>query len=245
MLHALAFAISSDPATGVADLDALSDIFAALLDAGVSPEGFNRLCDQLAEVWARTAGPPRLARWVLDVLQILQGRQWPDDGRRTQFLGALIAPLLADAARSKPVIPRAVWCEVADLLAESNLEALVPPSSFGSADDADSDEIDQYSHLANHTILLHTLVPGAADRAANYLKNLVPSVRVIQDASHVGSPQLREQARNADDIVIASRASKHMASQFIREHACGAIHWSSGKGWSSLVDALRRDPVLA
>jgi hypothetical protein len=244
VLHALAYAISEDPASGVADLDALADILAALLDAGVSPQRFDRLCDQVEAVWTRVAGPPRLARWVVDVLTILHGHPWPDESRRTQFLGTLVAPLLADAARSRPLVPRAVWLELSDLLEASELGMMIPDSIRNPTSDTEAEELDQLAHLANHTVLLHTLVPGAAERASDYLKSIMPSVRVINDSSHVGGQQLREQARNADDIVIASRASKHSASEFIRDHATVDVHWASGKGWSSLVDALRRDPAL-
>jgi hypothetical protein len=239
VLQALTYAISEDPASGVADLDALADILAALLDAGISPQQFDELCHRVERVWTRVAGPPRLARWVVDILNVLHGYPWPDEGRRTQFLGVLVAPLLVDAARSRSVVPRAVWLEIADLLESSQLGTMIPETVRNSASDTHAEEVDEFAHLADHTILIHTLVPGAAERARNYLKGLVPSIRVIDDASHVASPQLKEHARNADEIVIASRASKHAASQFIRDQAATEVRWASGKGWSSLVEALR------
>lgn len=245
VLQALAYAIAEDPASGVADLDALADILAALVDAGVSAERFDRLCEQVERVWSRIAGPPRLARWVVDVLCVLDGYPWPNESRREQFLGALIAPLVADAARSQTLVSRATWLEINDLLHATELVAMVPDIVRNPAGDTEAEELDQFGHLAGHTILMHTLVPGAADRAERYLKTFVPSIRVISDASHTGGQQLKEQARRADDIVIACRASKHAASQFIRDQAAVDVRWASGKGWSSLVDALRRDSVPA
>jgi hypothetical protein len=50
---------------------------------------------------------------------------------------------------------------------------------------------------------------------------------------------LRDQVRGADVIVVAARAAKHAATDFIRQEASAPIVWASGKGWSSLVEALR------
>ena len=71
VLRALASAVASDEASGVADLDAISDLLAALLEAGLSPVEFDEMCTQVEGVWRRVGAPPRLARWVVDVLGVL------------------------------------------------------------------------------------------------------------------------------------------------------------------------------
>jgi hypothetical protein len=245
MLHALAYAISQDPASGVADLEALTDILASLLEAGLSPAGFEQLSDQITLTWGHVAGAPRLARWVVDVIRVLVSYPCPDESRRTELLGSLIAPLVADATRSRPLAPREVWLEITELLESTGLDELVPDAVRERTHEVDDDERDDFAYLAGQTVLIHTLVPGAAERAGEYLRSLVPTIRVWSDESHVGGPQLRDRTRQAQCIVIASRACKHAASDFIREHAAVDIRWASGKGWSSLVDALRRSPALA
>ena len=157
----------------------------------------------------------------------------------------LLAPLLTDAGRSNPLIPREAWLEIDDLLEGNELKDLVPASVRERAERVDDDTRTEFVHLTNRNVLIHTLVPAVAERAAAYLHTLVPSARVIPDESHVGSAQLREHARNADYIVIASRASKHAATESIREEASNPISWASGKGWSSIIDALRNNPSLA
>jgi hypothetical protein len=245
ILQGLAYAISEDPASGLADLDALADILAALLEAGLGPDEFSLICDQIDTVWRRAGGAPRLARWIVDVLTVLTDYPCPSTSRRAQLIGALLAPLLTDAARSKPLIPREAWLEVDDLLKGSELEDLVPEAIRERAERLDDDTRTEFVHLANRTVLIHTLVPDVAERAAAYLHTLVPSARVIPDDSHVGSGQLRERARHADFIVIASRASRHAATDFIRGEASSEIKWASGKGWSSIIDVLRTQPSLA
>jgi hypothetical protein len=245
ILQGLAYAISEDPASGLADLDALADILAALLETGLAADEFNLICDQIETVWRRAGGAPRLARWIVDVLTVLTDYPCPSTSRRAALIGALLAPLLTDAGRSKPLIPREAWLEIDDLLEGNELKDLVPESIRQRTERVDDDIRTEFAHLANRNVLIHTLVPAVAERAAAYLKTLEPSARVITDESHVGSTQLREHARNADYIVIASRASKHAATEFIREEASSPISWPSGKGWSSIVDALRSNPSLS
>ena len=189
-------------------------------------------------------GAPRLARWVVDVIRILVGYPCPDDSRRVELLGSLIAPLVSDASRSHPLVPREVWLEITELLESTGLHELVPVAVRDRVQEIDDDVRDEFSYLAGETVLIHTLVPGAAERAADYLRSIVPTVRVWLDDSHVGGDQLRDRSQQAQHIVVASRACKHAASDYIRAHAGVEIRWASGKGWSSLVDALRGEPAL-
>jgi hypothetical protein len=239
LLQALAYAISNDPASGVADLDALADILAALLEAGISSEDFDQIVSEIEEVWRRMSGPPRLARWVVDVLLLLATYPCPSLARREQVIGSLLAPLSADAARGSPHVRAEVWLEIRDLLDGSDLTGLVPPAVFAEATSVDPDEDEEFAHLAGRRILFHTLVPGAAERAGAFISGIVPTSRVVTDDSHAGSPQLRDQVRGSDVIVIAARAAKHAATDFIRQETSAPIVWASGKGWSSLVEALR------
>lgn len=245
VLQGLAYAIAEDPASGLADLDALADILAGLLEGGLAPDDFGLICDQVEVVWRRAGGAPRLARWIVDVLTVLTDYPCPSMSRRSELIGTLLAPLLIDVGRSKPLIPREAWIEIEDLLVGNELKDLVPEAVRERTEAVDDDTRAEFAHLADRNVLIHTLVPAVAERAADYLHTLVPSARVIADESHVGSAQLRERARNADYIVIASRASKHAATDFIRDEASTEIKWASGKGWSSIVDALRGHPSLA
>ncbi len=87
-------------------------------------------------------------------------------------------------------------------------------------------------------VLLHTLVESAAERARAYLES-ASDVRVLTDSSHVGGSQLREKAAKADLVVVASRAAKHAAFEAIRPAASDRLTYARGKGWSSLVTAVR------
>jgi hypothetical protein len=152
--------------------------------------------------------------------------------------------LIVDTRRSTPFVPRETWLEITDALEERGLNELVPSAVLETVATETVDEAEAFAYLGDKTVLLYTLVPGAAERAGEYLVKLVPSVRVVTDRSHVGGPELRDRARSADAIVIASRAAKHAATDAIREFASVPISWASGKGWSSLVGALRQASAL-
>lgn len=244
-LEALSYSISRDGASGLADLEAIADIAEALLEAGLDGGGYETLCGQIETTWARVAAP-RLSRWLVDVLRILSGSPCPDEERRRETIGALISALASDLARSVPLTPPEVWAEISEVIEGSGLEDLIPASVLtGASPDSTALAVEAFVHLAGTTILLHTLVPKAAERASAYIREFVPSVTVLTDGSHDGSPQLRDRVRAATTTVIASRAAKHAATDFIRQNLSGELLWASGKGWSSLVDALRESPLLA
>ena len=60
------------------------------------------------------------------------------------------------------------------------------------------------------------------------------------DDSKVASNQLRDRARRAAIVVVASKAAKHAAYDAIKAAAGDRLHYASGKGWSSLVTAVRQ-----
>jgi len=136
-----------------------------------------------------------------------------------------------------------VWLEIKELLEDSGLTELVPPGILED-DSVVDDEAGDFVHLNNRHILLYTLVPRAAERAADFIKHVAPSSQIVTDESHAGNAQLREKVHRADFVVIASRAAKHAATDFIRQESSAHIAWSAGKGWSSLVEALRANPTL-
>ena len=242
VLAALLKSAADDPESGVADLDAAADIVSALLDGGVSASAYDEAVDALARLWARGSGAPRLWRWAVDITRILLTHAVPSESSRYAAIGRIAGPLTSDIGSARRFIPREVILEMRELLRDSELADVIP------APPALSDNelvLEEFGHLVGKTVLLHTLVPSVAQRAAEYLEMAASKLTVVSDNSEQGNPRLREHARNADYIVVASRACKHAASDFIRANASGEVKWASGKGWSSLVDALRVSPQLA
>ena len=88
-LAALGYSISNDPASGLADLEAIVDIAEARLEAGVDAEGYGALCEQIERTWIRSAAP-RFSRWLVDILRVLASSSCPDEERRREAIGTLV-----------------------------------------------------------------------------------------------------------------------------------------------------------
>jgi hypothetical protein len=89
-------------------------------------------------------------------------------------------------------------------------------------------------------VLIYSLDDGVLQRTADRLLQLFPQVAVHQANDHVGTPQLRAHARNADVIALATRCAKHAATGFIRDHAANhaVIIEADGAGSASLLRAV-------
>ena len=94
-------------------------------------------------------------------------------------------------------------------------------------------------------MLLYSLDERVLERTKLLLGDIVPNADVRLSHDKVGSPILRQQARGADVIVLATRCAKHAATGFIRKHASSAalVIEADGSGSASLlraaVEALR------
>lgn len=238
VLVGLAYALSAEPAPGAADLDAIADVTRALLVAGVDSDAYLALAGQMEQLFGRLSAPPRLARWVVDVVELLLTSPAPSEDDRNAALRRVVAPLLPDANRSRPLVPSEVWAELAELFeGRPGLEELL--GTLRGAAQPQPDDADLFAALQGRSVLLHTLVAAAGKRAAAYLLARVEAT-VWADDSKVASNQLRDRARRAAIVVVASKAAKHAAYDAIKAAAGDRLHYASGKGWSSLVTAVRQ-----
>lgn len=232
---AFTYAIAEDDEPGTAGLEALGDLAGALVATGLGTDDYADIIDRCETVYRRLSAPPRFARWVLDLTRAVLEGPAPLDDARDGAIRRFVALLLPDARRARPLVGGEVWTELAEMLEDvGGLEDTLP--TVRAAAEAKSND-DAFSVLDGRTLLLHTLVESAAERARAYLESAA-DVRVLTDGSHVGGSQLREKAAKADLVVVASRAAKHAAFETIRPAAGDRLIYSRGKGWSSLVTAV-------
>jgi hypothetical protein len=243
VLLGLAYALSAEPAPGSADLDAIADLTGALLVAGVDSHTYLALAGQIEQLFGRLSAPPRLARWVVDVVGLLLTSPAPSEDDREAALRGIVAPLLPDAARSRPLVPSEVWAELVELLeGRQGLEELL--GALRGAAQPQEDDADLFAALQGRSVLLHTLIAAASERARTYLQARVEAT-VWADDSKVASNRLRDRARRAAIVVVASKAAKHAAYDAIKAEAGERLHYANGKGWSSLVTAVRQSLIDA
>ena len=235
VMLALTYAIAQDPTPGTSGLEALGDLAEVLVPTGLGTAEYEALVARSEVVFRRLSSPPRLARWVVDLVRVLLHEAAPADDARDGAARRLVALLLPDANRTRPLVKGEVWTELAELLeGRAGVSDAIP--ALRTAADANTAE-GAFSELEGKSILLHTLVQSAAERAREYLEAQT-KVRVWTDSSHVGSDRLRDLASRADVVVVASKAAKHSAYETIRPAAGNRLHYASGKGWSSLVTAV-------
>ena len=193
------------------------------------------VANRCEHVFRSLSAPPRLARWVVDVVRTVMYEPAPSDDHRADAASRLVGTLMPDAGRARPLIKAEAWLELAELLEEHpGLREALPV--FRTAAEAQASE-DAFAELKGRTVLLHSLVESAGERAKAYLQDQ-GAERVWVDSSHVGSDRLRDIASRADIVVVAAKAAKHAAYETIRSAAGDRLRYASGKGWSSLVTAV-------
>lgn len=93
--------------------------------------------------------------------------------------------------------------------------------------------------IVRPTILLYSLDAGVLARVGAALAELAPGSTVHSSSAKVGSPTLRQHARNSDLIIIATRCAAHAATGFITDNAENAhICYPDGSGSGSMMRAV-------
>ena len=88
-------------------------------------------------------------------------------------------------------------------------------------------------------ILLYSLDTGTLARVEKAIDLQWLGARVQLSSDKVGNPALRQHARNADLIVVATRRAAHAATGFITENAAGAlVRYPDGAGSASMLRAV-------
>ena len=210
---------------------ALADIF---LRSSPDASDYRSLLDDLGDECERWVGPDR-ATVVLDLADLLVRAAHPDEEARLRLALALLEPLRAQDGRLE-----AEQAQFARRLSAELQTALVWPAR----DPADPDE--SLPDVPATQMLLYSLDERVLERTKSLLADIVPNADVRLSHDKVGSPLLRQQARGADVIVLATRCAKHAATGFIRKHASNSalVMEADGSGSASLlraaVEALRR-----
>ncbi|MFB6904993.1 protein DpdD [Streptomyces bacillaris] len=214
----------------LAVLQALVDI---ALRAGPHADTYAEILNDIGSEANRWVAPER-ASAALDIVDRLFLAACPDEQARTSLCAQLLGPLSGHSRR----------------LSEADLSFARRLSNELGVDfswDAPVDDVVQDRSSIGFppaTLLLYSLDEAVLTRCQEELKRLAPAVKVLTAYDHVGTPQLRQKARTADVIVLATRCAKHAATGFIGQHAVTEyIGYANGSGSASLlraaVDELR------
>lgn len=165
---------------------------------------------------------------VLDIADVVASGPHSDPDTRTAFVAALLSPLHHLQHRLSPALRR-----LASLIASDvELDLTWTDQQVDGADETSSTAI-------RSRILLYSLDEGCLKRVEKAVGLQWPNVGVHTSSNKVGNPGLRQHARNADLIVIATRRAAHAATGFITEAASKAlVHYADGSGSASMMRAV-------
>jgi hypothetical protein len=215
---------------GPADLAGLVALTELVLRAAPPSAAYAELLDDLRAECDRWVGVER-ANVALDLADLLVRAACPDKEARLRLALALLQPLHAHQSRLDP--SEAVF---AQQLSSELTTGLVWATPTG------DEEAVPWTPPARATVLLYSLDQAVLARVTDALAELAPGSKVHQSHDRVGTDQLKQWARNAQAIALATRCAKHAATGFIRAHAHPGttIVEADGSGSASLLRAAMR-----
>jgi hypothetical protein len=210
----------------LAGIIALTEI---VLRSGPDVLAYRTLLDDLEGQSTRWAGPDR-APAALDLADLIARNACPDGDSQLRLAITLLRPLHAHARRLELDEAR-----FAGRLSEELGIALDWPT----ADDVSGEDDESLAAIPSLEVLLYSLDEGVLERTKSLLVDIAPNVEVRLSHEKVGTMQLKQNARTADIIVMATRCAKHAATGFIRQHASdtAVVTEANGSGSASLLRA--------
>jgi hypothetical protein len=165
---------------------------------------------------------------VLDFADRLVLAACPDESARTDAAIALLEPLHRNQRR--------LASEDAALARQLSDELAVPLEWLDTAEDDVEFTLADVSPLS---VLLYSLDEAVLARSADQLYKQSARIKVVTSHDKVGTDSLKQKARNADVIVIATRCAKHAATGFIAENSGRNARtvYADGSGSASLLRA--------
>lgn len=207
-------------------LTALADTF---LRSGPSPDDYHSLLQELLDTVDRWCSVEQ-ADIALDLVDLLVRMPCPDENARLALALGILIPLQRHQSR----LTSSAHAFAQQLSAELDLGL-----DWQTPDNSEEEDLQDLSGL---TVLLYSLDEGVLKRVSEEIKRRFPELRVHTSHDKVGSPSLKEKARNSDVIALAVRCAKHAATGFIRENAKkkSNISYANGSGSASLLSAAMK-----
>ncbi|MEU1477360.1 protein DpdD [Streptomyces sp. NPDC005760] len=217
---------------GPGDLAVLQALTEIALRAAPSTQTYADILEEIGAERSRWISPER-APIALDFVDLLFLAACPDSDARSNLAYNLLEPLWRHQGRLNE----------ADLSFAKRLSEELGVN-FTWQTRAGSEQEATLADLPPMSVLLYSLDKAVLARCTEEIEQLAPAVKVLTASDHVGSPQLRQKARSANVIVVATRCAKHAATGFIDQNKTTKyVGYANGSGSASLlraaVDTLR------
>jgi len=211
-----------------ADLGALGSLLQIFLRSAPSVSAYQALLGDIqsyASRWVSVASAVR----VLDIADAVSCGPAIDAETRVSLISTLLSPLHEQRHRLSQTDRLLAEFIATDVGLQFDWTTREPDE--GAVDDASS---------VDPSILLYSLDVGSLHRATSAINSRWPDARVQVSAAKVGDPALKQHARNADIVVLATRRAAHAATNFIQANKGEQteVVYPDGSGSASMVRAL-------
>jgi len=216
------------------DLDVISSITFSVFALNPSAADYKVIMDILNEL-RRDENSYFTVDWQLEICECLAANRVPSDEchdiRQGYFLSTC-NDLQRYAHRLSETQLRLV-----DFL--SNDYDFLPDFVEEKLQEKASDESSSEVSLDGKVIGIYTLTESAGQRAKSFIETMYPGVTVKLSTDKVCSERLKGLSRSADIFLFTSKSSSHQAFYCIKDHATTEPIQVSGKGTSSILNALQ------
>ncbi len=222
---------------GRADFVVWNEMLDAALTLGTaSAAEYGDLITYLSELWTRFSAPATLD-WAIDAMAILLVHPCADTAARRSFFVALLDRLTTFLRHVEPEHWALLHLTAADLGETDLLGQYIPAAAAVPALPSE----DPFAVLGSMSVAVYTLTENAGKQFKDVLESRAPGVRVNLCHDLAATTRLKQLARQADLLLVATSSAKHAAT------ACIAVNrpdekptlYPTGKGAASLLRAFR------
>ncbi|NYI97123.1 hypothetical protein HNR12_003400 [Streptomonospora nanhaiensis] len=222
-MELITYAVSFDKFAPV-DLLVLHSLTEIALRSSPPAVAYTELLETLRGTCPQWVSPDKAIE-ALDFADRLVLAACPEPDARTNLAVALLNPLHQHQRRLDP--------SMRDFARKLSSELGI---AYEWEEAAEPEEKDPLTAIPPVSLLLYSLDERVLSRTKEELERVAPAVKVSVAHEKVGSPSLREKARNAHVVVLATRCATHAATGFIQSYADkDAIRYARGSGSASLV----------
>jgi hypothetical protein len=221
------------------DLVVWSDMAESLLQIGLPPESYRKVCSDAQGLWDQFSCPA-LFDWATELLDILLYGPSGDVLSRLNLFLSVIARAQVHGFKRHLSTSQITYAKLL-ALDFSQPDVALEFTLKQAVEDSDKDG-DCFSVLSGKIVAIYSLTERVSKRAKAILEQLCPGADVRMNADLVGSGALKNLAKNADIFVINTVSAKHSATNYIEaERSKSAVTlYHNSKGSQSLVDLIGR-----
>lgn len=216
-----------------------SSIADSLLSTGPNKQSYEGCVDALSEILKSNDSPSSID-WALNVSDMLAVRPTSRPDLRLQFFTQAVAL----CQRWNHRLSKAQYTILGLLAKDFECRDLLASFTAFTAGPSEAEESQRQAQFRG-LIGIYTLARGAAVRAKEVLRELLPLARIELNEDIVATDRLKDLAKTADIFVFAWKKSTHQAFYCAKE-ARGAqeLAMAAGGGAASLVRVVIESPQL-